>query len=190
MNNGTIQRRSKTDNTISIIDFTSYAIDLSNFSSPAQTPMCGRTSVRPPTSSPQSPGPLFPAISRQVPRRVRRPADDAGLRSGLRAGASGFPRTGGDDAAEPRDQHLHRPVDDDRPAGAASYAGEGGGERPLYSGHDRPALAVGVLCVRLVLLAVSRGRQNGWSASARPCSVRARKAGATMAKPARRGKRR
>ncbi len=38
MNNGTIQRRSKKDNTISIVDFTSYAIDLSNFSSPAQTP--------------------------------------------------------------------------------------------------------------------------------------------------------
>jgi lipopolysaccharide export system permease protein len=38
MSNGTIQRRSKSDNTISIIDFTSYAIDLSNFSSPALTP--------------------------------------------------------------------------------------------------------------------------------------------------------
>jgi lipopolysaccharide export system permease protein len=35
MNNGTIQRRSKTDSSISIIEFTSYAIDLSSFSSPA-----------------------------------------------------------------------------------------------------------------------------------------------------------
>ena len=41
MNNGTIQRRSVAEKTISIIEFTSYAIDLSTFSSAAATPTLG-----------------------------------------------------------------------------------------------------------------------------------------------------
>lgn len=68
MNNGTIQQRSKIDNSISMIEFSSYAFDLSSFATAAETP-----TLRPmerPTGYLLRPDPEDPYF-RQSPGRFR-----------------------------------------------------------------------------------------------------------------------
>jgi lipopolysaccharide export system permease protein len=73
MGNGTIQQRSKIDDTISMIEFSSYAFDLSSFTSAAQTTVL--EPIQRPTSYLLHPDPKDPFFIK-TPRKFRAELDD------------------------------------------------------------------------------------------------------------------